>query len=449
MLSNIRRMFLVPGIAVAICGWLVSSALAANKFTGAIHTTNFRGTAVNQNHFHLKEEVFLNGGPQHTKGPLLPPGRYYFQVTDTSGQMLLSTDNAFCRQVVVGALGKISGRPGESLCEHLLGSDNYPGDPRPNDTPVQLVPFDSSKSGVYKVWLIAQSSAISGCNTTPAGDGIRLNFANGCAKTDNFKVDFQVQPACAGWEDNFSGTELDLIRWFKESGPAPGSVPDQNNLGTFDPNNVSVGGGLLRLTMTQVPDGTGWRSTGALIRTQVPCGYGTYEWTMRMGSTANDPIATGVNLSGGVSAGLTYWNNSEHEIVFEHSAHTATPPSLSPESIWFVNFHNTDPQNGNHDPEAAGEGTTTEHGLLPIGNVYNQFHRYRFVWEPGTPYGRISFYIDDDPNPKAVHTGPNVPTVPGLFLVSYFGRNFPFWGGFATPGTRYFYVDRVSFTPLP
>src|SRR3990172_261997 len=116
---------------------------------------------------------------------------------------------------------------------------------------------------------------------------------------------------------------------------------------------------------------------------------------MRMGSTADYPLATGVNLSGGVSAGFTYWNNSEHEIVFEHSAHSAIPPAslYSPESIWFVNFRNTDPQNGFHDPEDAGEGTTTEYGLPDVYDgslpLYS-FHTYKFVWEPG----RINFYID-------------------------------------------------------
>ena len=439
MLSNTRRMFLVPAIAVAICGWLVSSAVAASQFTGAIHTTNFWGTAVNQNHFTSKEAVFLNAGPQHKGGPQLPPGLYYFQVTDTSGRTLLSKDLAECRQVEVGSSGKITAVvPGAITgCQHLLGSDKYPGDPERHDKPVQLFDFDSSRNGTYKAWLIAQTGVVSGCTTTE--NGRFLNFTNSCTKTDNFKVAFQSQPACAAWTDNFDGSTLDP-RWIKQSGTAPGSVPGQLNIGIFDPNYVTLEGGWLRLKLTQVlfPDNV-WRSAGALVSTQVPCGYGTYEWTMRMGSTAqNDPFATGVNLSGGVSAGFTYYRNSEHEIVFEHSAHSAVTDGnglYAPESIWFVNFHNLDPE-ADRDP-LPEEGTATEQELP---DVYEQSHHYKFVWGPG----RITFYIDGVE--KKVHDT-NVPTVPGLFMISYFGRNFPLWGGNAQNGTRYFYVDSVSYTP--
>jgi len=136
-----------------------------------------------------------------------------------------------------------------------------------------------------------------------------------------------------------------------------------------------------------------------------------------------------------VSAGFSYWNNSQHEIVFEHSAAPAGPP----ESIWFVNFRNTDPGNPLHDPEAAGNGTVTQH---PLADVYDAFHHYKFVWIPGS----IKFYID---NALITEHTSNVPVVPGFFQMSYFGRNFINWGGLATAGTRYFFVDRAAYTPLP
>lgn len=465
MFSKIRWMVVVPAIAVAMFGMLVSSAGAANRFTGAIYTSNFEGTIVNQNHYKVKEAVYLNGGPQHLKGPVVPAGRYYFQVTDPSGRELLSSDLARCRQVVVGASGKVVGVvPEKDLlnqdCQHGLGGNGVPGVPSPNGTtPVQLFPYTNSRNGTYKVWLIAQSSAVTGCNPTVASDLKRLTFPGGCAKTDNYKVDSQTQPFCAAWSDEFTGDSLDPTRWEPPvTGPAPGGAEQVSS--TFDPGNVSVGNGLLTLKLDQgiLPEGL-IISSGALVRTLAPCGYGTYEWTMRMGSETNGPSSTGFNRSGGVSAGLTFWNDSENEIVFEHSAHTGLPPSTAPESIWFVNFHNLDPANrGPIECESQNppvptncEGTVTEHGLLPPGNVYSQFHHYKFVWEPGS----IKFYIDPDPldpdpdpNPKAVHTT-NVPVVPGLFLISYFGRNFADWGGLATPGERFFYVDRVSYTPLP
>jgi beta-glucanase (GH16 family) len=177
-----------------------------------------------------------------------------------------------------------------------------------------------------------------------------------------------------------------------------------------------------------------------LVRSLAPCGYGTYTWTMRMGSDDSTPNdGGGNNVSGGVSAGFTYWNNSIHEIVFEHSAHSgADNPNLpaAPESILFVNFHNIDPTT---DP-VESEGTVTEQPLSPEGTVYNDFMTYKFVWEPGL----IRFYIDDVL--FATHTT-NVPVVPGLFMIQIFGRDFQFFGGPATAGTRYFYIDHVSYTP--
>jgi beta-glucanase (GH16 family) len=305
-----------------------------------------------------------------------------------------------------------------------------------------MFPFDDTpnRGGVYKVWLIAQSSAVPGCDPAVDIDGKHLSFPHRCAKSDNFKVDFQARPACSAWHDDFDQGVLDLTRWVITSGPAPGSSP--TNIGTFDPAHVSLAGGLLTLTLTQQQNGQSvWLSTGALIHTQVPCGYGTYEWTMRMSSSTNGPSSTGVNVSGGVSAGFTFANNSEHEIAFEHSAHASQVHghgTSAPDSIWLVNFHNTDPNNPNHDPEVAGEGTETEH---PLPDVFNEFHHYKFIWKPGS----IRFFID---NQEITEHTTNVPSAPGFFMMTHFGRNFGPWGGPATVGTRYFFVRRAAFTPL-
>jgi hypothetical protein len=427
--SNLRPFSFVPLLALAITGLVPNPASA--RLRGAIFTTNATGTAVNQNHFALKEAVYLGGGPQHLGGgPRLPEGEYYFQVTDSSGRTLLSSDDAACRQLFVDSTGRISGVIPASGCEHALGGNPNPGDPSPNGTrPVQMFPFDDSpnRGGVYKVWLIAQSSAVSGCDPAVDGDGKHLSFPRRCAKSDNFKVDFQTRPACAAWHDDFDQGALDLTRWVVVSGPAPGSAP--TNIGTFDPAHVSLAGGLLTLTLTQQQGADSvWLSTGALVHTQVPCGYGTYEWTMRMSSSTNGPSSTGTNVSGAVSAGFTYINNSEHEIAIEHSA-------ASPESIWFVNFHNQDPLN--RDP-LPSEETNTQH---PLPDVYNEFHHYKFVWQPGS----ITFYIDGQEITE--HTT-NVPTAPAYFMMTHFGRDFALWGGPATAGTRYFFVRRAAFTPL-
>ena len=463
--AKIRQLLLVSAIMAGTLG-SATSAMAQSKFTGAIHTSNFRGDAVNQNHFILKEAVYLNGGPQNTKGPMVPSGTYYFQVTDNSGRTLLSTDPVVCRQVVVGETGKIESVPviphpdppaenPDATCQHALGSNAYPEDPRPFDRPVQLYPFaDTPSKGLgYKVWLIAQSSTIDGCvDPLPIeSKDVELSFSNKCAKTDSFKVERQAGPFCAEWEDHFEGNALDTSRWEIVTGQAPGTA--QQNVGSFVADHVEVSGGFLRIKLTQENAGNGFLSKGGLVRSLASCSYGWYTYEMRFGSTANDPIATGVNLSGGVSAGFTFANNSEHEIAFEHSAHTAPPHGTSaPEAAWFVSWHNSAPQDNGHDPEAAMEFAETEH---PFDEAYTHVHTYMYFWEPG----KVTFYIDDLETPLAVYNNDDldpdvVPDVPGFVLLQYFGRNLEGWGGFASPGDppeetqRFFYVNRFHYKPL-
>ena len=251
----------------------------------------------------------------------------------------------------------------------------------------------------------------------------------------------QVPPLCPGaWVDDFN--TLDPTRWLVANEPAPGS--SVTNLGFYDPNNVGVGDGLLTLTLTQtdtgVPNSDGntvWESRGALIYTPDLCGYGTYEWTMRMGSSSINPLQPGNNVSGGVSGGLVFLNPSVTEIVFEHSAHSWQNGNghSAPESIWFVNFHNVAPLEVVDEVE---EQTFTEH---PLADVYQSFHHYKFILKPDS----ITYCIDN--RRITVHTD-DVPSDPGHFMISYFGRNFALWGGTATPGTRSFYVDRAGYTPL-
>jgi hypothetical protein len=95
---------------VASAALCVASAAGA-QVSGAIHTTTPDGAIVNENvHYTAKAEVFLSGGPGPNAPPGaagLPPGEYYFQVTDPSGKQLLSTDSARNRCVVVGNQGYI------------------------------------------------------------------------------------------------------------------------------------------------------------------------------------------------------------------------------------------------------------------------------------------------------------------------------------------------------
>ena len=79
--------------------------------------------------------------------PGLPDGDYFFQVTDVSGEALLSSDEVRFRQFRV-ADGAIEGVSGQG--NHAAGIDSASG-----GATVQLCPFGESpdSSGMYQVWV--------------------------------------------------------------------------------------------------------------------------------------------------------------------------------------------------------------------------------------------------------------------------------------------------------
>jgi len=237
--------------------------------------------------------------------------------------------------------------------------------------------------------------------------------------------------ACPAWQDDFNLTALDSTRWVIASGQAPGYIPGYH-IGYYNPSHVSVGGGYLTLTLTQSTgqvdsNSAGVVSQGALIYTKFKCGYGTYQWTMRMSSTAASPTDPGGPVSGSVSAGFVYTNNSQTEIDFEFSGE-------NPNSLYLVNWLNPNPQTN---PTSSNETYTA---LYPFDST-SGFHTYQFVWQ----VGKISYFIDGIL--KAVHTT-NVPSAPAYFMINHWGTDSGNWGGTATLGTtRYFYVNQVSYTP--
>lgn len=173
---NSSRVLLTFVLALAVAvPFLTKTRSVSAQLTGSIFTSSMSGTTVNINTYNLRCDVYLNGGPQNENGKGLPDGNYFFQVTNPSGSILLSTDLAVCREVqVVG--GVIAGSIG--ACPHPNGAFN----PANGSTPVQLCPFDFTPNagGEYKLWLIPVDSAVI------ADDGIHLSFTD--SKTDNFKV---------------------------------------------------------------------------------------------------------------------------------------------------------------------------------------------------------------------------------------------------------------------
>ena len=239
------------------------------------------------------------------------------------------------------------------------------------------------------------------------------------------------EASTSGWVDDFNGNQLDLTRWVVANGQAPGYIPGYHK-GYYLSDNVSVQNGFLTILLTQEigqvdTNPNGVISKGGLIYTNATYGYGTYQWSMRMSSTASSPDGPGDSTSGSVSAGFVYVNNSQTEIDFEFSG-------LSPETLWLVNWRNPNPS---MTPTSANETYMT---LYPF-SVSTAFHTYKLVWTKK----RITFYVDNVQ--QAVHTT-NVPTAPAYFMINHWGTDSGNWGGAATVGTpRYFYVDWVSFTP--
>jgi hypothetical protein len=186
--------------------FLAAAQTASGQVNGAIFTTFSNGSTVNGNIYPAKDKVYIGGGPQneHPRG-LSPDGVYFFQVTDPSGAVLLSTDDVTCRQVVVSG-GRIIGVPAGAApasCTEPAGSKT-PGafhnlgtaDPNSGQTPVQLCapsgcPAGSpdfkdtpDAGGEYKVWVTPVTNFGEACRKGHSSFG----FCDSDSKTDNFKV---------------------------------------------------------------------------------------------------------------------------------------------------------------------------------------------------------------------------------------------------------------------
>jgi hypothetical protein len=156
-----------------------TNAVAAG-LSGAIFTTDVTGLFVNGNVYGDDDDVYLNGGPK-PNAPCtaagLPIGNYYFQVTDPSGKVLLSTDDVTAREVVVNN-GVIVG-PASPFSNHFFRAGQC------SSQTVQLCPFDPSPNAgeEYKVWM----TKVDDYNN--AGGF----FVPSKSKTDNFKVTAYTQ----------------------------------------------------------------------------------------------------------------------------------------------------------------------------------------------------------------------------------------------------------------
>src|SRR6266496_5183810 len=177
-----KRIIAAAALPVVIAMFGTASAMA--NVSVAIFTTDSTCTQVNGNIYATKDDVYLNGGPQHKSGSAgLDDGSYCVQVTDPSGATVLGRSAPGAVTVSGGEFVKCY-----KLSEILnTGSSSYTT-PGYDDTP--------NKGGEYKVWV----STTTDCAT----------FIDDISKTDNFKVRSNVTgcddggPVCISCPLDFS-----------------------------------------------------------------------------------------------------------------------------------------------------------------------------------------------------------------------------------------------------
>lgn len=313
---------LIPVMLLSVLGALPAAA----QLSGAVQTTLPDGTTVNGNIYPSKAQVFLTAGPQNQKASGLPDGRYYYQVTDPSGSTLLSNDPAACRQLVVSG-GRLSGAYGTPLdtagCEHASSAAN----PATGIVPVQaggafracstggtspdIFCDTPNPGGEYKLWLIAQSSAVAGCNPTVNPDRFSLTFDKKCSKTDNFKLALPAVAhvvACKFNDANGNGVldpgELMISGWPITATVAAGSfvtLRSDNQAGASVTANTDSTG-CVSFAASGIPNSTqaavGLTEAGEVRWTQTAPGNGSYDASGKPASGGVTSVATAVPSTG-------------------------------------------------------------------------------------------------------------------------------------------------------
>ena len=226
--------------------------------SGAIFTTTANGSVVNANQYSSKCAVYLDGGPgPHAPASAagLPDGDYYFQVTDPSGQVLLSTDPVSNRRFHVSG-GLVTAFTGTGGPAHPTGIDQDHGaqgaitiqlanSSCPNDF------LDTPNTGnVYKVWATPVASFLGDpANVDNAcGNGCFHGFRSSQSKTDNFKAlsapsatfSFTIQMQ---FNDGHT-TYPDVLGW---------GITVQDSLGVSNHYTTDSSG---QITLSQLPIGT-------------------------------------------------------------------------------------------------------------------------------------------------------------------------------------------------
>ena len=222
-------------------------------------------------------------------------------------------------------------------------------------------------------------------------------------------------PAGATFYDDFSKGSLDTSKWIPSNWSAPGG-------GTFVPSYLDFSTGMLRIKVTQTYNSSGGiASVGGELQSKNALSFGTYEWVMRAASTSSTPNGSGYTVSGQISSGFIYVNNSQTEID------SPEIEGQNPGTLWWTSWISVNTK----------QYTSSQAPFAPE----NGFHSYKCVWTNTS----IKFYVDGVL--VSTHTGV-VPQTPAYAMINHWGTNSTGWGGLATPNiTRYMFVRSFSFVP--
>jgi endo-1,3-1,4-beta-glycanase ExoK len=238
--------------------------------------------------------------------------------------------------------------------------------------------------------------------------------------------------ATGSWQEGFDGNSVNTDFWRVSNEPYGMATIENLHEGYFQPDRVSVNQGYLTVALTQENGKVGTNQNGVISRggeveTKAAYGYGTYEWRMRVSSTASSPTdTTGKVVSGQISSGFTYINNSQSELDFEVEGQF-------PDQAEMTTWHNTHPST---DPTEQDQ----TYSSAKISKMANEFKTYKAVWSAN----EVKYYIDDQL--VADHTS-HVPSVAAPVLINHWGTDSGDFGGLATVGTtRYLLIDWVRYT---
>lgn len=176
-----RKVLATVAPAVVVLG--LGAAIAAQGNSGHVFVTTSTGVAPAEGLFQSAQAPYLNAGPRgnakcSSSSGGLDDGDYYFQVTDPSGRVLLSSDP------IQDRMFRVSGGRIVSVSESHGSASG-----RCRDLLVQLFPFTTTtnREGSYKVWIVP-------ANLYDSRRGGAFGFPQKGSSTQNFKLMPAAEP---------------------------------------------------------------------------------------------------------------------------------------------------------------------------------------------------------------------------------------------------------------